>query len=205
MHAPKASRGFRAAIAAFALCFSLSGCLSTKFYVDPALPKVAKADFVAPADPKSANVLFEFRTKGNANARATQETRQIAVEAVRESGLFSNVVDGAGTPADGQLKIVIDNIPITDNAAAKGFGTGLTLGLAGSMVTDGYVCTVSYAVGGATSETTVKHALHTTIGNHGGPDGLTAVPVQQAVSTVVSQMVLNALKRLDDDDAFGER
>jgi hypothetical protein len=203
MHAFNGLRGLRAVLAALVACVFLSGCLSTRFYVDPTLPVIGSADLEAPANPQSANVLFEFRTKGNANARATNETRQFALEAVRGSGLFSDVIDGATQPADGQLKIVIDNIPVTENAAAKGVGTGLTLGLAGSMVTDGYVCTASYTAGGVTTETTVEHALHTTIGNKGGPEGLVAVPMPQAVETLVSQMVLNALKRLGDDGAFG--
>lgn len=196
-------RGVRAVAAALVACVSLSGCLSARMYVDPALPVVGSEDFSAPVEPQSANVLFEFRTKGNANARATQETRLIALEAVRTSGLFSDVVDGGAGPADGQLRIVIDNVPVTDNAVAKGVGTGLTMGLVGSMVTDGYVCTARYTRDGVTTEATVEHALHTTIGNHGGPEGLQAVPVQQAIETVVSQLVLNALNRLEDDGAFG--
>ncbi|MGY1459035.1 MULTISPECIES: hypothetical protein [unclassified Luteimonas] len=203
MLVPNGLRGLRAVAAALVVCISLSGCLSARMYVDPTLPVVGSEDFTTPTDPQSANVLFEFRTKGNANARATQETRLIALEAVRKSGLFSDIVDGGAKAADSQLKIVIDNVPVTENAAAKGVGTGLTLGLAGSMVTDGYLCTASYTSGGVTTETTVEHALHTTIGNHGGPEGLQPVPAQQAVETIVSQMVLNALKQLGDDNAFG--
>lgn len=203
MLAQNGLRGLRAVATALVVCFLLSGCLSARMYVDPALPVLGSDDFRAPADPQSANVLFEFRTKGNANARATQETRLIALEAVRKSGLFSDVIDGGATAADAQLKIVIDNIPVTENAAAKGVGTGLTMGLVGSMVTDGYLCTASYTRDGVTTQTTVQHALHTTIGNHSGPEGLQPVPAQQAVETVVTQMVLNALKQLGADSAFG--
>ncbi|NZA28305.1 hypothetical protein H0E84_18170 [Luteimonas sp. SJ-92] len=201
----KGPRVVRAVMVAFALSFSLSGCLSTKTYVDPTLPTVSRTDLRAPANPRSANVLFEFRTKGNANARATQEVRPMVIQAVEESGLFSSVSDTASVPAGSQLKVVIDNVPVTDNAAAKGFGTGLTLGLAGSMVTDGYVCTVSYTADGTTTETVVNHALHTTIGNHGGPDGLAPMPMQQALTTLVHQMVFNALKDFSDRRLFEEQ
>lgn len=196
-------RALRAALAVFA-CLVLSGCLSMKSYVDPALPVVKAADIDAPASPATANLLYEFRTKGNANARATTLTRGFALSAANESGVFTRVIEGAGAPADGQLTIVIDNVPVTDNAAAKGFGTGLTLGLAGSIVTDGYVCTARYVRGSdPVKEVVLRHSLHTTIGNKSGPEGLTAVTMDQGVETVVKQLVLNALKQLADDGAFG--
>lgn len=175
-----------------------------KFYVDPALPVVAKADLKAPAQPQPAHILFEFRTKGSANATATSQLRGQVVSSVAESGLFSSISPNAGDVAAGELKIVIDNVPLTDNVAAKGFGTGLTLGLAGSQVTDGYTCQVTYTQGGTTTTTTVKHALHSTIGNHSGPEGLTAVPAQDALNQIVQQMVWNALKDLSAKRAFGE-
>lgn len=183
-------------------CLMLSGCLTTKMYVDPALPTASKADLKQPAQPKPAQVLFEFRTKGNANAKATAEIRPRVVAVVAESALFSTISSTPDGADSGVLKIVIDNIVMTDNAAAKGFGTGLTLGLAGSMVSDGYVATATYSRDGKVTETTVKHAIHTTIGNHGGPDGLTALEPQAAVHQVMDQITWNALKQLDDQGAF---
>ena len=200
-----AKRLLRSLFAALFFSTMLSGCLTTKMYVDPALPVVTKAELPAISDPQPAALLFEFRTKGNPNARATKEVRPMVISALQESGLFSTLTDTTNDPAGAQLKIVIDNIPLTDNAAAKGFGTGLTFGLAGSMVTDGYVATATYTANGKTTETTVKHAIHTTVGNHGGPDGLEAVPMQTAVSTIVNQMVLTALKNLAEKQAIGEK
>ncbi len=195
-------RTLRALSLALCVCFMLSGCLTAKMYVDPALPIASKTDLKRPAQPKPVQVLFEFRTKGNANAKATAEIRPRVVAVAAESALFSAVSSTAGENDGGVLKVVIDNIVLTDNAAAKGFGTGLTLGLAGSMVTDGYVCTASYSRGGKVTETTVKHALHTTIGNHSGPAGLTALEPQAAVHQVMDQITWNALKQLDSQGAF---
>lgn len=170
-------------------------------YVDPGLPAVSKSDFRTSAESKPVHLLYEFRTKGAANATATKETRTIVVDAINESGLFSSVTDTADASAPARLKIVIDNVPLTDNVVGKGVGTGLTFGLAGNMVTDGYVCIVSQTNGNATDEVLVKHAIHTTIGNHGGPDNLTPVPPKQAITTVINQMVLTALKELDEKQA----
>ena len=195
------ARFLRAAFVAVFACLSLSGCISAKMYVDPGLPAVAKADLPLAPHPEPVQVLFEFRTKGNANAKATARIAPRVISAATASGLFTQV---SNTPQDGAgiLKIVIDNVPLTDNAAAKGFGTGLTFGLAGSIVTDGYICTASYSRGGHTTETTLKHSIYTTIGNHEGPKGLTAMEPESAVNLAMDQMAWNALKQLADKHAF---
>jgi hypothetical protein len=196
-------RSMRAIAIVLFACFMLSGCISAKMYIDPALPKVVKADIVPAAQPRPVQVLFEFRTKGNANARATAEIRPRIVAVAAESGLFSGVSSNADASGNvGVLKVVIDNVAITDNAAAKGFGTGLTLGLVGSMVTDGYVATATYSHDGKVTETSVKHAIHTTIGNHKGPEGLTAMEPQAAVHEVMDQITWNTLKQLAEKKAF---
>lgn len=200
----KTLRALRAAAVSLAICLGLSGCLTMKSYVDPTLPVVTKAQLPAPTAPQPAQVLFEFRTKGNANARATSEIRGRVVAAVAESGMFSSISSTAEGAQVGQLKIVIDNVVDTKNTAAKGFGTGLTLGLAGSMVTDGYICEVTYVRDGKTTQTTVQHALHSTIGNHSGPSGLTAMQTQDALNQVIDQLVWNALKDLNDKQAFSK-
>lgn len=97
---------------------------------------------------------------------------------------------------------MIDNVAITDNAAAKGFGTGLTFGLVGSMVTDGYVCTMTYTRDGKATETTVKHAMHSTIGNKAGPEGLTPMTPADAVNVIMDQLIWNGLKELSSKGAF---
>jgi len=198
------ARTLRAAGLLLLACGMLSGCLSTKMYVDPVLPQVSKADIPVVPHPRPVQVLFEFQTKGNANASATGEIKPRVLAVAEQSGLFSSVSD---TPANGEagiLKISINNVPVDKNAAAKGFGTGLTFGLAGTMVTDGYVCTASYSYGGHTTETTVKHAIYTTIGNHAAPQGLTPLQPADAVHQVADQLTWNALKQLADKQAFNQ-
>ena len=125
----------------------------------------------------------------------TERTKDIVMDTVAKSRLFSSV---SPTPVSegGVLTIVIDNVPLTGNAVGKGIGTGLTFGLVGNMVTDGYVCTATYAAGGKSTSATVKHALHTTIGNKEGPPGLTPMKPGDAIPVMIRQMTLNALKGL---------
>lgn len=190
-------------LAVLSCAVALTGCLSMNSYVDPALPRVAKADIAATANPRPVQVAFEFRSKGSANAAATAELQPRIVAVAAESGLFSTVSrDAAGADA-GLLTVVIDNVPLEgENAAAEGFGTGLTFGLAGSMVTDVYVATVTYNRGGETTSVDVRHALHSTIGNKAGPEGLTAVTPLEAVHQVIDQIVWNGLDELADKRAF---
>jgi hypothetical protein len=191
-----------AVVGVLGVSIGLTGCMTVKSYVDPTLPVLAQGQLPKIQKPQPATVLFEFRTKGNANARATNSIRPKVMAALADSRMFGTLSETAGAD-NGLLRVVIDDQADTSNAAAKGFGTGLTLGLAGSLVTDVYVCTTSYTVGGKTVETTVQHALHSTIGNHGVPQGMTAVKPQEAIDQIVNQLVWHALQQLDQEHAFG--
>jgi hypothetical protein len=196
-------RGWLAVVGVVVASIGLTGCMTVKSYVDPTLPVLAQEQLPKIQKPQPATVLFEFRTKGNANARATNSIRPKVMAAVADSRMFGTLSEAAGSADSGLLRVVIDDQADMGNAAAKGFGTGLTFGLAGSLVTDVYVCTASYTIGGKTVETTVQHALHSTIGNHGAPQGMTAVKPQEAVDQIVHQLVWHALQQLDQEHAFG--
>jgi hypothetical protein len=181
----------------------LAGCLSVKSYVDPALPQVTRADIAAPATLRPVQIAVEFRSQGSANAGATAEVAPRVLAIASSSGLFSAVSREPAGPDAGLLTVVIDNVPADgENAAMEGFGTGLTFGAVGSMVTDRYVSTITYSRGGETASVEVRHALHTTVGNHSGPEGLTAVSLQEAAHQVIDQLVWNGLDQLADKKAF---
>lgn len=184
-----------------AAALTLSGCLSTRSYVDTALPIVGKADVGTVAAPAPVQVLAEFRTQGNANARATGFMKPRVIAVANESGLFTTATESPA-PNNATLTVLIDNVPLTDNAAAKGFGTGLTFGAVGTMVTDGYSATLTYRVGDASTSVEVKHALHSTIGNHKGPENLTPVSTDEAASQIIDQVTWNGLKQLRAQGAF---
>jgi hypothetical protein len=176
----------------------LSGCVSVRSYVDPALPAAGKGSIAAVSNPQPIQVLYEFRTRGNPNARATEATKARVSAVAGESGLFSEV---SQTPvASGRrLTVTLDNVPITDegDAKLKGFGTGLTFGLVGTMVTDGYVCEAVYTVPNKDPlKLEFRHALHTTIGNASGPPGLAAVSPQQGIDAIVDQLMWSILREL---------
>lgn len=170
-----------------------TGCMSLKQYVDPTLPKVTVADLKQPEARQSVQLFFEYQTKGATNAKATEEVRPMLLTTLKKSNMFSDVVM-APASADRKLFITINNFPITKDVAGKGVLTGLTLGLAGAMVTDGFQLNASYDVPGQTEvKHSYQHALHSTIGNADGPANLTPVAKGEAMPQIVDGMVLNLL------------
>lgn len=184
------------------LGMSAAGCLTTKSYVDPTLAPISISQLPKVQTPQPVTVLFEFKTKGNSNARATNALSGRVVAAVAQSGMFGQLSTTVTGPNAALLKITIDNLADSGSAAAKGVGTGLTLGLAGSLVTDNYVCTAAYTARGETFQTTVHHALLSTIGNHSAPQGLTPMATQEAINQIVDQLVWHALAQLEQENAF---
>ena len=179
-----------------------TGCASV--YVDTATKEVPASEMKKVADPKPVQLVFEFQTKGAPNPRATTLLKDTVAKEVADTGLFSKVASEP-TPNIGMLNVTLNNVPLTDNAAGKGFVTGLTFGLAGSAVTDGYICTVSYLPAGQTTPIvkTARHAIHTTVGNANPPAGVQKAPsMLDAVQKMTRDVVSNALKDLSYDAAF---
>ncbi|HEX7642928.1 MAG TPA: hypothetical protein VF472_12045 [Burkholderiaceae bacterium] len=176
------------------LCLLNAGCLSTKSYVDPTLPKVQYSD-LKPVDPKPVvQVVYEFQTNGASNPRATEATRGYVMDTLKTSNLFADLPAAPAT-AERKLYIVINNVFDSKEATGKGVGTGLTLGLAGTMVTDNYVMTASYDAPGAPEvKHSYRHALHSTIGNADGPKGLVATTPKEGGRTIVTDLTLNLLR-----------
>lgn len=184
-------------IGAASLALSLSACMTPHSYVDAKLGDTDYATLKKSAATQPVQLLVEFQTKGVPNARATDYVRSHVFEQVVQSGLFSQVSYDP-VPSGRKLSVQINNVPLTDNLAAKGFGVGLTFGAIGTMVTDGYECTASYVEPGHEPITkVVKHVLYTTIGNASGPEGLQSMPLQQASDKVLRQIVGRSLAELD--------
>jgi|SRR5450631_2184655 len=183
---------------------SLSGCAT--MYVDNGIKDIAPVEFHHPQPSQPVQLLFTFETKGTPNGRATESLKKQVSDTVVASGVFSSV---SGEPVTGGalMSIVINNVPITDNAFGKGFATGLTFGLAGNTVSDGYVCTLDFQAhpGSAKLSKVARHAIHTTVGAKGAPPNATKAPSpRDAVTTMTRQIVGNALKDLTADPAFGQ-
>ena len=181
---------------------ALTGCAS--HYVDGATKEINSAQFKKTSPLHPVQVMFEFQTKGVANARATEQLKAGVLAQVKDSGVFSGVSE---TPAEGgaMLSITLNNVPLTDDAFSKGFMTGLTFGLAGSQVSDGYVCTATYTgpAGSAPIVKQARHAIHTTMGAAASPGNATkAANLMEAVTVMERQIVSNVLNDVTNDANF---
>ena len=186
------------------LLFTLSACSS--FYIDNGTPEVDPSKYSIPATKKPVQLIFEFQTKGAPNARATKYLLEPVTQQIEESSLFSNVsrdsVEGGAI-----LSIVLNNVPVSgsEDAAAKGFVTGLTFGLVGSQVSDGYLCKLTYLSGNNLSpiKASSQHAIHTTLGAKGGPaNGIKADNLNAAVLTMTRQIISQVLNELSNNNRF---
>lgn len=181
---------------------ALTGCAT--HYVDGATKEVPASEYRKSDPLHPVQLLFEFQTKGVANARATEHLKARVIEQVKTSGIFSAVVD-APVAGSGLLSITLNNVPLSDDAFSKGFVTGLTFGLAGSQVSDGYVCTASYTPPGASAPLVkqARHAIHTTVGAAAAPGNATkADSIDAAVTGMTRQIVSNVLNDVSRDAAF---
>lgn len=180
----------------------LSGCAN--MYVDTATKEVPVAELKKIVQPKPVQLVFEFQNQGAPNATATNFLKDAVFEQVKNSGLFA-LVETAPSTGVPMLNVTLNNVPITKDAASQGFVTGLTFGLAGSAVTDGYICTVSYLPAGQIQPIvkTAKHAIHTTIGNATPPANAQKAPsADVAVKQMTREVLSNALKDLSFDESF---
>ena len=193
-----------ALVAAGVIVATMTGCISVKPYVSGGVRDVPTSEYVKPDPSHAVQVLFDFQTKGIDNARATAAMKARVIDQIAASQLFDKV-DEAPVPGGALLIVTFNNVPLDDKSFAKGFATGLTLGLAGSVAGDGYIATAKYTAPGAAQPITkeVRHSILTTIGNHDAPPNATpAATMDEAVSRMLHQSVSNLLNDVSHDAAF---
>jgi hypothetical protein len=190
---------------AASVSFTMAGCASV--YVDGAVKEVAVAQYSPPAHPAPAQVFFEFQTRGVSNVAATALLKTKVIDQVRESGLFSSVLEAA-QPTAALLSITLNNVPISDDAFSKGFLTGFTFGLVGSKVSDGYVCTLKYTApaGQPALSKSARHVIHTSLGATSAPENATKAKNMEEAATLMTRQVLSqVLNDLSNDPEFKQR
>ena len=172
----------------------LSGCISTRSYVDPKLHDLNWSAIKAPPQAHAAGLGVEFFRNGERYARADKDARGAVERALQKSGVVTLQADGS--PA--RLSIRINNIANIGESIRKGFGTGLTFGAKGSSVTDGYEITIQYEHAGQKLEKTYQHALHSTVGNAEPITPATPMTPVQAFDQVIEDAVIHFLRDAQD-------
>jgi hypothetical protein len=185
-----------------------AGSASAASYIDAALGEVKPADKVVIANPQPVQLLFEFQTKGALNARGTQMLKAKVLDAVKSTGMFSDISD-APVANGAVLEIVLNDAPAPGDMAAaegKGFVTGATFFVAGSTVRENYICTVNYIAGPTSPKITrtVNDGVYFQIGLINSPPA-NAVKIggmNDAIFAMARLVVVNPLNALGSDPAF---
>ena len=176
-----------------ALLVMFSGCVAPRTVLDPAYGNTKYDDISRPSFPARLVVLAEFQRNGEHYPKADAALKDIVERVLRASGVISPAKDSSV----GDIDVVVNNFGDRASAAAKGFATGLAFGLVGSTITDYYEMTVVIHTNGkVVQKGGIKHALHTTIGMGSTPAGLEVLPVQTAFERAVEQMLLTAIREL---------
>lgn len=178
-------------IAAVAGMFLLTGCIVPKAYIDPQY-RAPSQDEIVITNPKPVKLVVTGLTNDKPNKGATKTWTKEVTAALTKSKAFT-LTDA---PDAAVLEISINNVADVQDAMAKGFVTGMTFGLSGSVVTDRYVMTATYTENGAkTFSGEYKHAIHTVVGMEDAPiQGVSPTPLRELPGKLVEDMFLNFLR-----------
>jgi hypothetical protein len=172
------------------LMLLLSGCMMPRSYVDPSYSRASYSDITRRSEPYRLEIITEFQRNGARYPKGDQILKSHVDRVVRATSFAIPVTENA----EGTLFITVNNFGDRGEAAAKGFGTGLTLGLIGSTVTDYYEMKAEFTLRGAKiKEGTYQHAIHTTIGNKSGPPGLAPKLPMEAFDDVLENLILRLI------------
>ena len=182
------------------LSIGLFGCISPKSFVDPSAQKFTYDDIKRRVESVKLRLSVEFQRHGLPYPKADPSLKDSAERTLRATG----VIIPTDVDSVGEIKIIVNNTADTATAAAKGFGTGLTFGLIGSTVQDNYELTMTITIKGRTiTKSGIKHSIFTTIGNAAAPEGVQTSPSVVAFSKVLEQMILQALKDVENSKELG--
>ncbi len=172
--------------------FFLTGCFTTNSYVDPSFGKSSYYDIKSVDERYRLEVFTEFQRNGKTLAYPVLQTNVERV--LRASGIL---IPSKGS--NHSITVIVNNIANLGEAAAKGFGSGLTFGLIGTKVTDYYELKISYTDSeGSTTLRNYKHAIHSTIGNAEGPAGVIADTPDNAFFKVIEEILLNFISDMQN-------
>jgi hypothetical protein len=183
-------------------CFAISGCIAPKSFVDPSVQKVSYEQVKKTSEPLRLKLIVEFQRNGEHLPKADSTLKDNTERILRGTGVIIPVEERSV----GEIHVTVNNTGDTGSAAAKGIGTGLTLGLVGSTVMDAYELTLSISVNGqTTTKSQIKHAMYTAIGNTTLPPEVETVPINVGFQRVLEQMILRALIEMQQDGSLTQK
>ena len=176
---------------------NLSACsITPKSYVDPQFQNTSYDQIKTVSQKYALKIEVEFQRNGEHLPAVDKELRSHVEQTLRATGV---ILPEENSP--NILKVVVNNIADLGKARAKGFGTGLTLGAAGSVVQDYYEATIELHLDNKEAvSNSYKHTLHTIIGNRSAPEGIETTTPSDAFGNIVRDIILNFVKDMQNQD-----
>jgi hypothetical protein len=173
--------------------FVLAGCTSPKrSFLGASFPKVAYKDIEQRNKPLRLKLVVEFQRNGEHFPKGDIPLKDYAASILRDSGVVMPVDDDK---AEGQIRVVLNNIADSGTVAVEASRTGYPLWMIGKTITDAYELSMFITLQGKTiSRTGIKQAVHTAIGNMSIPDSIQTFRQDQAFPKVLEQMLLRSLQ-----------
>jgi hypothetical protein len=174
------------------------GCQNIRHsYVAPGFNRAAKADLRPAPAPVAIDVTFRWQTNGKDKVPPAGSP-VLVTRLLESSACFSKVsLDGQG--AEAKLDILVNNHGDMGAAFGAGFVSGLTLGGAGSSVTDHYAFSAALRrPGRADAKFEYAHGIISTTGLKSAPEGAAPLSSDEAFTTVMEELVFRMLKDMQD-------
>ena len=169
----------------------LYGCSTPVSYVDQQYSKTKYEDITRLVEPLKLKVNVVFQRNGEPLPAVDNELRGHVERVLRATG----VVVPVSTGTTGELDVTVNNVADLAEAAAKGFGTGLTFGVAKSNVTDFYELKASLRIKEKVIyHNNYKHAIHSSIGLHDEATSAQGMTPSAAFGKVVEDFILNFIQ-----------
>jgi len=193
---------FSSAVSTITIAIICTGCAATS-YVNPSFHD-ADYSSIKPVDsPRAVVISTIFQTNGKtAKEDLHKIVRRKVMKVLMTTRTFVEPANIA-TDSAGRLDITVNNIFNKGEAIRKGMATGATFYAAGNEVVDSYEMTVVYkAESGPSITKKYRHAIHSTLGAHKPPEGMTPLPLRDAFDKVLEDMLLNFLRDLQKEGSL---
>lgn len=182
------------AVLVVAVVLPLTACITAKSYVDPQYRHASYESIHRSLQPIPVKVIAHFEANGSPKPAVDHELQNQLELVLRATGVFTPGDSSATT-----IAVTANNFGDMAAARAKGFGTGLTFGAAGSTIDDNYEFSFAYqGAAGTGYESSYKHVMHSTVGHASGPAGLTPTTPADAFAQIVRDVTLNFVQELQD-------
>lgn len=188
---------------ACAAALSLSACITTRSFVDPASPRLGAVAVHGLSQPIPVKVSTQFQVNGTASPKAQAALQAQVEQALVASGVFAPSSDPAAAAA---ITVTVNDTVDLAAAHKKGVHIGLTLGSSGALIPDDYTYTASYSSGGAPYQATYKQGILTAIGdNVQVPAGAAATTPADAFHHIILDMTTQFVQDLQGKGLVAER